>query len=168
MKKFAVLAIVAIALIGCNQKKQPTTQEMAGKQQTEQKQKTKTEPQLPTTNDSTLVVDNEHAIMFMADTLELNEIAEKYGPEGLAEAASDMSYYAMTASDIIDTLGIETTISDKKYLILINPDQSQTKIERKKVKEGDVVLFKPGKNPLFTWAAGFEKKTALEYFEIEK
>jgi hypothetical protein len=126
-----------------------------------------TKPKLPVTNDSTLVVNNEHAIMFMADSLELNEIAEKYGPEALAEAASDISYYAMTASDIVDSLGIETTVSDKKYLILINPDKSQIKIERKKVQEGDLVLFKPGKEPLFTFAAGFEKKTAIEYFEIK-
>ena len=114
------------------------------------------------------MVDNEHAIMLMADSLELNEIANRYGPEGLAEAASDMSFYAMTASDIIDSIGIETTISDKKYLILVNPDYSQIKLERKKIQEGDVVLFKPGKDPLFTFAAGFEKKTAIEYFKIEK
>lgn len=38
----------------------------------------------------------------------------------------------------------------------------------KKLQEGDVVLFKPGKNPLFTYGAGFEKQTAVKYFELEK
>ncbi|PLX24546.1 MAG: hypothetical protein C0599_01945 [Salinivirgaceae bacterium] len=165
MKKIAILVSLSLVLFACNNTKQPDPNALL-KEQVES-QKTEINPQLPVTNDSTLVVNNEHAIIFMADSLELNEIAEKYGPEALAEAASDISYYAMTASDIIDSLDIETTICDKKYIILIKPDNSLITIERKKVQEGDLVLYKPGKEPLFTFAAGFEKKTAIEYFEIK-
>jgi hypothetical protein len=171
MKITAIVAIISIALFACNSRNQSAQKELSEK--TKQivrniEEVKENKPELPVTNDSTLVVNNEHAIMFMADSLELNEIAEKYGLEALAEAASDISYYAMTASDIIDSLGIETTICDKKYIILIKPDNSLITIERKKVEEGDLLLFKPGRDPLFTFAAGFEKKTAVEYFEIEQ
>lgn len=165
MKYLAWIAIITLAILGCTQKKQPNTQEIAQKQI--ETQEAETETQLPTTNDSTLVVNNTHAIMFMADSLELKEVVNKYGQEALAEVASDISYYAMTASDIVDSLGIETTISDKKYLLLIRPDNSQIIIERKKVQEGDMVLFKPGKEPLITFTAGFQKQTAIKYFETQ-
>lgn len=162
MKK-TILYFLLIVLFACGNQKQTDTES----QQLESSENTEIQKaEAVVTTETTMTITENHVIFFWPDTIEMAEMKAKYDEDSYNEIIADLTWYPGIAAMTLDTLNIKHVDCDKEFLVLIKSDNSEIKLKRKDV-DGDMILFCIDKNHKIMWSTMFEKKHAVEYFDLK-
>lgn len=160
MKK-TLFYFLLIVLFGCGGQQQSDTEKQEISKEKETQKLLAVE-----TNDSTMIIRENHAVFLWPDTIEIKEWQEKYSESDYDEVIFDMTYYFGMAGELLDSLNISQIRCDKKFLVFVKSDKSEIKINRKETK-GDMVFFNVDKEPIIAWAIDYRQDSVKSYFNLK-
>lgn len=107
------------------------------------------------------------AVIFLwPDSAEYAEMEARYSEDDFVEIISDMNWYPMMASEVLDSLGIQHFDCNSDTIILSSGDRKQIILLRKKL-DADMILFSPGKKPIYQYAIAFDEENIKAFFDLK-
>lgn len=145
--KYIVFSLLTILLFSCNPSASNADSEVV--------------KDSPVVNPNALIIKEKCAVILNHSTEEIEAMQKEYSEDDLAEIASDIGFYNMTANDDLTAKGIKVVSTDKEEIIFVQSNGEQTTIKRKDY-EKDLIFFSPDQKPLGTFTTDFEED--LTYF----
>jgi len=116
-------------------------------------------------NSSNEAIVNENCVIFLwPDSTEIEKMKAENSEEDYNEIVADLTWYPGVAAEVLDSFKIKNISCDEEYIILRNSKNEETKLKRKEI-EGDMILFRIDKDPIFSSAIEFDKDLTLKYFD---
>jgi hypothetical protein len=167
--KTILLSISLIALVSCgNQKqsgKETEVENNTQKQEILEKEVAK-EVESISENDSVMTVRKNYVIFFWPDSKEIEKMQADNSEHDYNEIVADMVWYTGIAEEVLDSLKINNTRCDSKFLVLVKSDLTEIKLERKETN-GDMIFFNVDKDPIISSAISFDSQVLRDYFDIK-
>ena len=112
----------------------------------------------------TLFVENNMVVFLWPDSSEQIIMKEKFDENSYNKFVDDLTWYTEKAVEMLDSIKVENRITDKDVIILKSADKDEIVYNRKEL-QGNMILFKAGKEPVITTMTGYKRKEVHEYFK---
>lgn len=116
-------------------------------------------------NHSNVAIIDENCVIFMwPDSNEIAKLKAENSEEDYNEIVADLTWYPGIATEVLDSFKIKSVSCDEEYIILRNSKKEEFKLKRKELN-GDMILFRIDKEPIFSSAIEFDRELTLKYFD---
>lgn len=109
------------------------------------------------------IIDENCVIFLWPDSAEIDRMQAENSEEVYSEIVADLTWYPGIAAEVLDSFKIKNITCDEEYIILRNSKNEETKLKRKEI-QGDMILFRIDKEPIFSSAISFDRELTLKYF----
>jgi len=112
----------------------------------------------------TLFINTNFAVCWWPDSNDQVIMRQNYDQISYNKFVDDLTWYTEKAVEMLDSLGIDSRITDKDVIVFTDGNKSEISLKRKDVK-GNLVLFNVEKEPLISTINDFNRKEIIDYFK---
>lgn len=112
----------------------------------------------------TLFVENNMVVFLWPDSTEQVVFKERFDETSYNKFVDDLTWYTEKAVGMLDSIKVENRITDRDVIVIKRPDQQEIVFIRKEL-QGNMILFKTGKEPVITSMTGYNPTEVRDYFK---